>query len=390
MWAGWILLMAGTGIAAFRFIDFGAVLILFLVLFLVIGLGMITRRRLLRLVMMNLAVFVSFLILTEAVFVIREYRTSSGERRVHLHNVYASVKHPVFGWTLVKNTSEIWSKSIGSESVYRCRVTVDSNGLRVSPASNAADPEAVLFFGNSCTFGEGVDDSLTLPYQFGTMKSDRYQVYNFGVSGYGPHHMLAQLESGFVDEVVQEPVKHIILQVLYPEHVYRILGYYEWNSRSPEYKPDSLGYPVFKGLYCDNRTPATGLRFWKYSATLRYLHSRNAPLSRQDKELFAGIILKAKQYTDRQFNHPEFHLLLWDWSDGGDASLFDQLRKAGIQIHDAKSIFPGDPASPKFRISRWDTHPNALAYKLMAEFLMEHADQGPPPVSLHKHSQEQY
>ena len=47
--------------------------------------------------------------------------------------------------------------------------------------------------GCSVTFGLWVNDDETMPYV--AQYASHYRPYNYGVSGYGPHHMLAQLQS---------------------------------------------------------------------------------------------------------------------------------------------------------------------------------------------------
>ena len=79
--------------------------------------------------------------------------------------------------------------------------TIGPNGLRVSPPyEEVADVPCALFFGGSFTFGTGVEDDEALPYVAGILSEGKYRVYNFGYRGYGPHQMLAALESGLRSE----------------------------------------------------------------------------------------------------------------------------------------------------------------------------------------------
>ena len=62
---------------------------------------------------------------------------------------------------------EAW-KIVGSDRIYDVTYTIDSHGLRKTPGitASAAARSAFLFFGGSFTFGEGLNDDETLPYQF--------------------------------------------------------------------------------------------------------------------------------------------------------------------------------------------------------------------------------
>jgi len=325
-----------------------------------------------RLVAINLLVLFGLMLLTELVFRIREQRDERRKPDISLEHVYESAGHPLLGWVPVANTSHVWCKQVNGELLYAARVTINTRAMRISPLSTAPAPHAVLFFGNSCTFGEGVGDSLTLPFQFGMRSLAEYQVYNFGVSGYGPHHMLAQLESGMVDSVVEQPVDHIVLQILYPDHAYRVAGYYDWNIHSPRFEIGKEGYPELKGSYADRlKTPANQGWFRKRTAVGRYLGSFNPRLSNTEKDLFASVILRAKQLADQKFGNPGFHVIVWNWAAGSSDRVFEKMQQQGIQLYDARDIFPEDPASLQYRLSPYDTHPNASAYGIMAVYLQK-------------------
>ncbi len=330
------------------------------------------RGSLVRLVAMNLLVLYGLMLFTEMGFRIRERREERRKPNIRLEHVYESDDHPLLGWIPLANTSHVWSKQVNGEQLYAARVTINHQAMRIAPRPLATNPHAVLFFGNSCTFGEGVGDSLTLPFQFGMRSLSEYQVYNFGVSGYGPHHMLAQLESGMVDSVVDHPVDHIVLQILYPDHAYRVAGYYDWNIHSPWYEIGPEGFPVHNGQYKDKSVARSRTSWFRnHTAIGRFLSSRNPRLSKKEKELFTSVILRAKQIADQKFGHPQFHLIVWNWAAGSSDKVFDKLQQQGIHLYDAREIFPEDPASLQYRLSPYDTHPNQYAYGMMADFLME-------------------
>ncbi len=63
------------------------------------------------------------------------------------------------------------------------------------PVENVESNEAVLFFGCSYTFGDGFEDSESMPYQFQKFVGGRYQAFNYGYTAYGAHQMLPILEN---------------------------------------------------------------------------------------------------------------------------------------------------------------------------------------------------
>ena len=72
------------------------------------------------------------------------------------------------------------------------------------------------------TFGEGVHNNETMPYFFGKYDST-YRPYNFAYSGYGPHQMLARLETENSKKVVKENTG-IGFYIYINDHVNRVLG----------------------------------------------------------------------------------------------------------------------------------------------------------------------
>lgn len=72
------------------------------------------------------------------------------------------------------------------ETIYRVVYTVDELGRRVVPVPEARSRDRHLIFsGGSFTYGEGVDDRETLPYQVG-IGTTRYKPYIYAFHGWGP------------------------------------------------------------------------------------------------------------------------------------------------------------------------------------------------------------
>ena len=107
--------------------------------------------------------------------------------------------------------------------------TIDSSGLRVAPSWRKDDlTGTVLFFGCSFTFGEGLKDNETLPYQVGVQSRGRYRTFNFAFEAYGPNQMLAQIEHGMVQRVVDTTPQYAFY-VAIPIHVWRVAGRDAWG-----------------------------------------------------------------------------------------------------------------------------------------------------------------
>jgi hypothetical protein len=108
------------------------------------------------------------------------------------------VQSDLFGYAPVPGTTKIVRKVHGDQLIYEVAYTIGSDGHRITPPGR--DPgsnECIVFFGDSFTIGEGVNDDESMPYLVGTLQP--YKVRNFGFHGYGPHQMLAAIEHGLID-----------------------------------------------------------------------------------------------------------------------------------------------------------------------------------------------
>ncbi len=200
-----------------------------------------------------------------------------------------------------------------SDTVY----TVDSNGLRVAPPySNSDLAGTALFFGCSYTFGAGLKDDETLPYQVGIQSEGRYRTFNFAFVGYGPNQMLAAIEAGMVGRVVDTTPRYVYY-VAIPHHVWRAAGRVGWIHHMPRYVPDAEG-TLQRAGYFEGRKPlgqqlgfgwpiegllngierqlnkaaiwrrAPGFRFSYYRRRHTSLFSDDSPLTRTDHNTIPG------------------------------------------------------------------------------------------------------
>jgi hypothetical protein len=51
-----------------------------------------------------------------------------------------------------------------------------------------------------------------MPYLTGLKTKGKFQIYNFGYSGYGPHQMLASIQQEMVEDTINCKPKYVIYQ----------------------------------------------------------------------------------------------------------------------------------------------------------------------------------
>ena len=119
--------------------------------------------------------------------------------------------HPRWGWT--------------NQPGYRSgpdvpfRVTINAQGLRGGrdyPPRPPPGTARVAVFGDSCIFGEEVDDDGTVPL-FVERQLEGVEALNFGVHGYGLGQMVLRLE----EQGLELAPDHVVLAVLLPTDLVR-------------------------------------------------------------------------------------------------------------------------------------------------------------------------
>ena len=305
------------------------------------------------------------------------------------------VRDDLMGMIPRKSFAATHVKTINSVPIYKVTYTIDSNGLRIAPPYNLRSVMgSVLFFGCSYTMGDGVEDTETIPYMTGLLTEGRYAMYNFGFHGYGPQQMLAALEGGLVKKTVAVPPQHIIYQAI-PYHMERVAGLMTWFPHAPRYRRTDGGQVIPDGNLdtVEDETRYSQIeQFWRKQGPTGHAIAKNLrrsyiydklvrplrSLSREDVQLFLDIVSQAKNEAARQFPKSGFHILLWDNMFVKHDYLqflpvvLDAFRQKQIHVHLVSDIIPDyDASAPKtkYEIHPHDSHPNPLAYRLLATYV---------------------
>ena len=142
---------------------------------------------------------------------------------------------PDIGYGPQPGTTCTAQKTVGTNILYNVTYEIDDNGLRFTPPASSSNANAILFFGGSFTFGEGVNNNEAMPYRVADLCNYQYNVLNFGFHGYGPHQMLAALDSGLVEKILDSITPTIILYQALPGHALRSAGESSWDRDGPAY-----------------------------------------------------------------------------------------------------------------------------------------------------------
>jgi hypothetical protein len=353
-----------------------------------IGLTFVTRRRR-RINNVILLCTTIFLVLS---IVETVYRNFFKDRKAFVQktgNAWSFGPHPVLG-VQIDTTGVLGDTELTSSgsTIYQARYTIITDSIgsyrfnhRIgfpnpsAPAPESAPAPAIVFLGCSFTFGQGVNDTETLPYRVGALRN--VSTLNLGGIGYGIH----QVYKIFLDKyATANNAGKLFIYTLIPDHILRASGLYGW-SPGPSFKRtgDSL---IYEGSL--PRVSYSTASYVSLFGTFSFIQDmiiniqnkqRAKCVSQDEYEKACLMIRKMDQYS--RMTGGRFLVLFWDnISDEGDPNRFyrqtlsdklDRLRKKGINIISVSDIL--QTKDPGYCIPI-DGHPNAKAYDSVARYLI--------------------
>jgi hypothetical protein len=236
----------------------------------------------------------------------------------------------------------------------------------------------VAFFGDSFTYGAGVNDADTLPQVFADLTNGAFHVVNLGVSGYGPQQMLRALETDLYPVLTENPRLFIILSA--PWHAFRTSCKADNAWFGPSYELEN-GVPVYKGS-CASRQSAfrqalTTMLRWT-EAYDHFIGRREKPVGPKDMDLYIGVLDRAAELAKQKYGAPTLVLYLPDdltnpryqlGAGVDNATLMNRLRENGLEVMDLSvdlNAYPGHQL-----IIPGDGHPTGFLNRIWGERLRD-------------------
>ena len=262
--------------------------------------------------------------------------------------------------------------------IYDVTYSIGADGLRVTPRSQSRrPPTCTVFFGDSVTFGEGVNDAETYPFRVGVEPRGETSVYNFAFSGYGPHQALAALNAGRVERTVTcSTIQFVHLAIV--EHVARVAGLAGWDRHGPRFRLNKNGTVERDGNF-DDPTQLLGrwvLPRWFDQTTDRFrtwhrFFGRSRDANDADFALYLGVLDEVARVARSRFPGSSFDLLLWDrQGDTRFAAIERRLTGSGVVVHRLTTMIPDFAANAdRYLLGPRDGHPNALMHQRIGEYV---------------------
>ncbi len=289
----------------------------------------------------------------------------------------ATVRRPVIGWGPQKAGrfhSEKTDPKTGAV-IYSADYTIDSNLLRQT-VSPEAQP-TIAFFGDSITFGVGLNDSDTLPQRFADSLDRKRRVINLAFTGYGPQHFLREMETGLFDAAIgPRPLLFVFLTV--PWHAERTSCKASWVVDAPRYVVED-GQVAFKGACYEGMALQLQQFVWNSSAYRMVFDPNREKPTHEDIELYIRIVLAGVDLAKAKYGVPTLVPFLrsaeqyLQGTGFTNESIFERLREGGADVIDV-SLVREETEGAKISIPG-DGHPTALANRMRADILKSYIEQ---------------
>jgi hypothetical protein len=274
-----------------------------------------------------------------------------------------TVRQPVIGWG-PRRPGRFHVRKFDPENgtvIYDVHYTIDKNLLRETNSCEAC--ATVAFFGDSMTFGEGINDSDTLPQTLANDFDGKLRVLNLGYSGYGPQQFLRELQTGRFDSVLgKNPKLFVFLTGNWM--VERSACKSPWILYAPRYELENKQV-VYKGA-CDTG-PMLWLRQWLVHSALyrEFIEPSERQVTKRDVDLNIGILKAAAALAKSKYGAEM--VFPYIGADPMTIQIVRELQAAGADVVDV-SLSELAPAGDRLNIPG-DGHPTPLANRLRAAIL---------------------
>ena len=294
------------------------------------------------------------------------------------------IRHNVLGYAARGPNIQSATASYGDEVLYDVEYTFTPTGWRRGFVSETehSNPQCLLFFGGSYAFGHGLHDKETLPYLVGKAMGGKVQTYNFSLSGYGPHQMLALLEDRLEIDVLKQCQAIMAIYFSIPDHINRVVGQTNWDTHGPRYILDEKNKLRRSGHFDDSKKihACTKKAYWldkvinqlEKSFIYQSLSTWNTKVDECQLKLFLSIIKRAKNIFEERYPKSKFHTLFWDNKSSDSELILDYFRRNNFLVHLVSKILPNfHTDGNQYRIHPlYEHHPSSLTTQLLAQYVV--------------------
>jgi hypothetical protein len=291
-----------------------------------------------------------------------------------------SARQPVIGWG-PEHPGRFHDEKTDPKSgvpIYNVDYTIDSNLLR--EIRSVETGPTIVFFGDSYTFGFGLNDGDALPQVFADLLGRKQRVLNLAFGGYGPQQFLAELQTGRFDGVIgAQPRLFIFMTAAWHAERAACKRFWLWG---PRYALEN-GEVALKGACYE------GLSLWvrewlENMASYRlFIEPYLQKPTHEDIELYVRILLAAVNLAKEKYGVTTLiPYIAWpDYLKGtgfSDDEIMQRFRDGGAMVVDV-TLAKEEAGGAKLRIEG-DGHPTPLANRLRASLLEDYIETRMPGI----------
>ena len=251
-----------------------------------------------------------------------------------------------------------------NSTILDAHYTIGDKGFRLTPQKNNLNKEKVFnFFGGSFVFGWGLNDNETLPY-FSQTYFDEWKINNYGVSGYGIHQMLAQIEKEGVNGDINILITHV-------PHIPRATCKRDYSFGTPKYILKKG--KVIRSGFCNYgylnflpipRIVGSIINRSQIKILFNKILYRKNDIDKNGIELYLAMIKKINHIINN--NNKKFFLGYINNQSEIDKFILKNLNKNNINIIDLSLV----ESDKTYKLT--DGHPNKEANKKRAEIIWDY------------------
>ena len=223
------------------------------------------------------------------------------EYEINEHYGYHPIKNRVF------NEEIFYKNNLFKKNIY----TINNFGHRKVKNSTKIIDNCIIFHGGSNIFGQSLNDNETLPFYVKSSLNNKYNVFNFGFNGYGPHQFLSKLENNYIEEL-SSCSNSIIIHQVGKEYIGRTSGKRSWGDKSPRYifKDNKL---IQKGFFSDFpfKIIMKLRKNFRHSQVFNIIHNVES-VNEKDKQIYLSILKQIEKVSKEKLKKTRFIYIIWD------------------------------------------------------------------------------
>ena len=284
--------------------------------------------------------------------------------------------HRVLGWAPA-HPGRFHEKRIERKTdriIFEADYTIDKHLLRET--ISAPDGATVAFFGDSWTFGVGVEDKAAVPQSFADLTGRKLRILNLGFGAYGPQQYLREIETGLFDELLGPQLRLAVFTIA-PFQAERTACKPLHIMEAPRYRLID-GEVLYQGFCTEGSTRQAMKWLWGTGFYPTYIEPITRILHPQDMDLFLAVMSRTITLAKQKYHVPILIVYDPDRSDYLNQSglknedIVRSFRAAGADVleMDISNEVPADAVTN----IPGDGHPTALAQHARAVVLKRYLE----------------